>query len=320
LIRYLSDHVGVENLAKHFLTLLDYEPKEVLSLVKTTLQYKAKRKRGERLTGELRGKSLALIFEKPSTRTRASMGVAIYEMGGMPFFYNWSELQLGRGEPIKDTARVLARYHDAIAARVKRHATLEELARYSPVPVINMLSDAFHPLQAIADYATILEVKNRVDVTVAFIGDGRDNVFNSLAVAGVKLGARVIVAAPPQYAPTDEFLSRLKGAGPGRVEVTHDPVEAVREADVVYTDVFVSMGQEAEREERLRAFLPRYQVNTRLLSHAEKDYIFMHCLPAFRGEEVTEEVLEDAKHSVVFDQAENRLHASKAVLAYLLVR
>lgn len=303
---------------RHFLTLLDYKPEDVRKLVNLTLEYKAKRRAGTRLTGELKGKTVALIFEKPSTRTRASMAVAIYEMGGLPITYNWTELQLARGEPIKDTARVLSRYHDAIAARVKRHETLEELARFSLVPVINMLSDMFHPLQAVADYATILEYKGRVDVTIAFIGDGRDNVFNSLAVAGVKLGATVIVATPPRYAPSEEFLEKLRRAGPGKVVVTEDPEEAVSEADVVYTDVFVSMGQEAEREERLAAFLPRYQVNSRLLARAKEGYIFMHCLPAFRGEEVTEEVLEDPYHSVVFDQAENRLHASKAVLAFLL--
>ncbi len=303
---------------RHFLTLLDYSPEEVRALVDETLEYKEKRRRGVKLSNELRGKTLALIFEKPSTRTRASMSVAIYEMGGMPFIYNWSELQLGRGEPVKDTARVLSRYHDGIAARVKRHSVLEELANYSLVPVINMLSDKYHPLQAIADYATIKEYKGRLNVNVAFIGDGRDNVFNSLAIAGVKLGATVIVAAPEKYTPTQEFLKKLYDAGPGRVIVLNDPVAAVKHADVVYTDVFVSMGQEAEREERLKVFLPRYQVNSELLSNARKDYIFMHCLPAFRGEEVTNEVIEDQEHSVVFEQAENRLHASKAVLAYLL--
>ncbi len=261
---------------------------------------------------------MAMIFEKPSTRTRASFAVAVYEMGGLPVVYSRDELQLSRGEPIKDTARVLSRYHDAIAARVYRHEELEELAAYSSVPVVNLLSDRFHPLQALADYMTILEKLGRLEgVKLAFVGDGRDNVFQSLAIAGLKLGVEVRVACPGPYAPDTRELERLAGEVRGVLKVYEDPVAAVEGVDVIYTDVIVSMGQESEREQRLRAFLPRYRVTRELLEAAGGDVIFMHCLPARRGEEVEEEVLEGDR-SVVFDQAENRLHTAKAVLAMLL--
>ena len=307
-----------KGLPRHLLSLMDYNAKEIEEIIRNAKLFKEKR-RERAAENVLKGKSIALIFEKPSTRTRASMGVAVYELGGQPFFYNKTELQLRRGEPIKDTVRVLSRYHDAIAARVLKHETLIEMAKYSSVPVINMLSNLYHPLQALADYLTILEHKGKIKgVTIAFIGDGKDNVFNSLAIAGVKLGAKIIVASPPSYQPVPGFIEDLKNAGSGTITVVDDPRKAVKNAEVIYTDVFVSMGQEEEREERLKAFLPEYQVNRQLLSYTTKDYIFMHCLPAFRGQEVTDEVIEDVEHSVVFEQAENRLHTAKAVLAYLL--
>ncbi|MEM4501294.1 MAG: ornithine carbamoyltransferase, partial [Thermofilaceae archaeon] len=223
-----------------------------------------------------------------------------------------------RGEPVKDTARVLSRYHDAIAARVYKHEVLEEFTRFSSVPVINLLSDKEHPLQAIADYATIFEKFGRVDdVRIAFIGDGRDNVFTSLAVAGLKLGSEIRVASPPQYQPDVPALIRAAKEVRGSIEVYEDPFEAVKGAHVVYTDVFVSMGQEAEREDRLKAFLPGYRVTPELMKSARSDAVFMHCLPARRGEEVEDEVIE-GPYSIVFDQAENRLHSAKAVLRFLL--
>ena len=303
---------------RHLLTLLDYTEDEILGMIRDAMEYKRMRRSGRRMTGELGGRSVALIFEKPSTRTRASMVTAVYEMGGMPVVYSRGELQLSRGEPVADTVRVLSRYHDLIAARVYKHSTLEEMAEHSEVPVVNLLSDRFHPLQALADYMTVLELKGRVEgVKIAFIGDGTDNVLNSLMVAGVKLGARITVACPPEYRPDEGLLSLLEG-GRGSVEVTDDPLEAAEGADVVYTDVFVSMGQEAERERRLRAFLPRYRVTPEVVSRCKEDYIFMHCLPAKRGEEVTSEVIDDPRHSVVFEQAENRLHTAKAVLKFLL--
>ena len=240
-------------------------------------------------------------------------------MGGFPLIYNWNELQLGRGEPIKDTARVLSRYHDLLAARVYSHDTLIELEKYSSVPVVNLLSDKYHPLQALADYMTIYENKRRIKgLNLVFIGDGRDNVFNSLAIVGAKLGVNIRLVTHPDYLPTPSFEKYIRSITRGNFEIYTETKLALKDADVIYTDVYVSMGQERERKKRLRDFLPKYQVNQELLSLVEKDhYIFMHCLPAIRGEEVVDEVIE-SKYSVVFDQAENRLHTSKAVLYYLL--
>ncbi|MEM0225485.1 MAG: ornithine carbamoyltransferase [Thermofilaceae archaeon] len=305
-------------MARHLISISDLTREEILFIIELSLEYKRLRARGVRLTGELQGRSVAMLFEKPSTRTRASFAVAVYEMGGLPVVYTREELQLARGEPVKDTARVLSRYHDAIAARVYKHEVLEEFTRFSSVPVINLLSDKEHPLQAIADYVTIYEKFGRVDdVRIAFIGDGRDNVFTSLAVAGLKLGSEIRVASPPQYQPDVSALIRAAKEVRGSIEVYEDPFEAVKGAHVVYTDVFVSMGQEAEREDRLKAFLPGYRVTSELMKSARSDAVFMHCLPARRGEEVEDEVIE-GPYSIVFDQAENRLHSAKAVLRFLL--
>ncbi|MEM1928344.1 MAG: ornithine carbamoyltransferase [Thermofilaceae archaeon] len=305
-------------MARHLISISDLTREEILFIIELSLEYKRLRARGVRLTGELQGQSVAMLFEKPSTRTRASFAVAVYEMGGLPIVYTREELQLARGEPVKDTARVLSRYHDAIAARVYKHEVLEEFTRFSSVPVINLLSDKEHPLQAIADYVTIYEKFGRVDdVRIAFIGDGRDNVFTSLAVAGLKLGSEIRVASPPQYQPDVSALIRAAKEVRGSIEVYEDPFEAVKGAHVVYTDVFVSMGQEAEREDRLKAFLPGYRVTSELMKSARSDAVFMHCLPARRGEEVEDEVIE-GPYSIVFDQAENRLHSAKAVLRFLL--
>lgn len=276
--------------------------------------------RVERYKGVLEGKVLAMIFEKPSTRTRVSFEVAMRRLGGYALNLRRDELQLGRGEPVRDTARVLSRYVDAVMARVYRHTVLEELARYSSVPVINGLSDLWHPCQVLADLQTIREVKGRFrGVKLAYVGDG-NNVCNTLLVGCSKVGVDISVACPGEYRPHRKAVewaeenSRFSGS---RVEIVEDPVEAVRDADVVYTDVFASMGFEAEREERLKVFLPRYQVNMKLLSHAKPDAVFMHCLPAHRGEEVTDEVIESSR-SAVWVQAENRLYAQMALL-YLLI-
>ncbi|HDI31400.1 MAG TPA: ornithine carbamoyltransferase [Thermofilum sp.] len=303
-------------MSRHLLTLKDYTCEEIMNIIKLALVFKRLRKMGIRTSNVLEGKTVALIFEKPSTRTRASMSVAVHELGGLPILYNRDELQLGRGEPIKDTARVLSLYHDIISARVYSHRTLEELARYSSVPVINMLSDLYHPLQALADYMTIYEVFGKLEgLKLAFIGDGTDNVLNSLMIVGTKLGVEIHVAAPKKYFPLENILRILENRN--LVTLTENPVEAVKKADIIYTDVFVSMGQENLRKEKLSALLPKYQVNQALLKHAEKEYIFMHCLPAHREEEVTDEVIEDRKHSVVFKQAENRLHTAKAAIVYV---
>ena len=294
----------------------DFSREEILALLQDSILLKKLRNAGARSLNLLSGKTVAMIFEKPSTRTRASFTVAAYELGAFPVSYSSNELQLARGEPVKDVARVLSRYHDLIAARVYRHEDLEELARYSSVPVVNLLSDKYHPLQSLADYMTILEKMGKIDgVKITFVGDGTDNVLNSLIIAGVKLGAKITVASPRDYMPREDLVGKEYLS---KIQVTEDPYEAVKDADVIYTDVFVSMGQEKEKEARLKAFLPRYQVNSELLKHVgREDFIVMHCLPAHRGEEITDEVVE-SKNSVVFDQAENRLHTSKAVLLHLL--
>jgi len=296
--------------------LRDFSREEILALLQDSILLKKLRNAGAKYLNLLSGKTVAMIFEKPSTRTRASFTVAAYELGAFPVSYSSNELQLARGEPVKDVARVLSRYHDLIAARVYRHEDLEELARYSSVPVVNLLSDKYHPLQSLADYMTILEKMGKIDgVKITFVGDGTDNVLNSLIIAGVKLGAKITVASPRDYMPREDLVGKEYLS---KIQVTEDPYEAVKDADVIYTDVFVSMGQEKEKEARLKAFLPRYQVNSELLKHVgREDFIVMHCLPAHRGEEITDEVVE-SKNSVVFDQAENRLHTSKAVLLHLL--
>jgi ornithine carbamoyltransferase len=301
---------------RDLLTLRDFSREEILALLQDSILLKKLRNVGAKYLDLLSGKTVAMIFEKPSTRTRASFTVAAYELGAFPVSYSSNELQLARGEPVKDVARVLSRYHDLIAARVYRHEDLEELARYSTVPVVNLLSDKYHPLQSLADYMTILEKKGKIDgVKITFVGDGTDNVLNSLIIAGVKLGAKITVASPRDYMPREDLVGKEYLS---KIQVTEDPYEAVKDADVIYTDVFVSMGQEKEKEARLKAFLPRYQVNSELLKHVgREDFIVMHCLPAHRGEEITDEVVE-SKNSVVFDQAENRLHTSKAVLLHLL--
>ncbi len=305
---------------RDLLSISDLSIEELKALIDLSFEFKRRYYLGERVIPILRGKVLGLIFEKHSTRTRVSLQVAMLELGGMALYFSSQELQLGRGEPIKDTARVLDRYLDGIAARVYRHETLIELAKYARIPVINALSDIEHPLQALADVMTIIEKKGKISrLKIAFLGDGADNVLHSLMLAIAKLGGKLYIATAPGYDPKPEILklaeedARKTGA---EIIITRDPIEAVHNADVIYTDVWVSMGQEAERERRLRDLRP-YQVNGELVRHAKKDYIFMHCLPAHRGEEVTEEIIESS-NSVVWDQAENRLHTTKAVLAVLL--
>ena len=232
----------------------------------------------------------------------------------------WGESQLGRGETIADTARVLSRYVDAVVARVYRQADLVEMARYAKIPVINALSDLYHPCQIVADLYTMWEKFGFLEgLKVAYIGDG-NNVCNSLLIGCSKMGIDISVACPYGYEPSSEALDSAKRNAEetgSKVKVLRDPFEAAREADVIYTDTFVSMGDEAEREERLSAFLPRYQVNAELLKVASENALFMHCLPAHRNEEVTDEVI-DGSHSVVWDEAENRLHTAKAILAKIV--
>ncbi|MEM1593072.1 MAG: ornithine carbamoyltransferase [Archaeoglobaceae archaeon] len=296
---------------KQLVSISDLSPDEILSILELAERVKEDRKKGV-FKELLKNKTLAMIFELPSTRTRVSFEVAMLELGGNALYLNWNDLQLGRGEPIKDTARVMSRYVHAVMMRVRRHETIEEFARFSSVPVINGLSNLEHPCQIIADLLTIKEKKGLKGIKIAWVGDG-NNVCNSLILASTMLGIEISVACPEGFEPNPEIIRKAKSFG--EVKILRDPKDAVKDADVIYTDVWASMGQEAEREKRLKVF-KKYQVNEELVSIA-KDAIVMHCLPAHRGEEITDEVIE-SERSVVFDQAENRLHAQKAILLKLI--
>jgi len=303
---------------RHCLTLTEFNREELLFIIDTAFQLKQRYLAGERVIPILYGRHLAMIFEKPSTRTRVSFETAMRELGGNAIYLSASELQLARGETIEDTARTLSRYVDGIMARVYEHWKLERLAQYSRVPVINGLSDLHHPCQALADVMTIMEKKGR-DITklkIVFVGDGGDNVLHSLMLAIGILGGKIVISSPPGYEPHPSVVKLFYEHATGAFEIERDPYKAVEGADVVYTDVWVSMGQEREREKRVRDLQP-YRVTVDLMSRAKKDAIFMHCLPARRGEEVVDEVI-DGKWSVVWDQAENRKHAQKGLLALII--
>ncbi len=274
-----------------------------------------KARRGKKNPQTLKGKTLALIFEKPSTRTKVSFDVAIYELGGHTLCLESGSSQLGRGESYGDTGRVLSRYCHGIVIRTFGQQNVEELAERSSIPVINGLSDLYHPCQILTDIFTIQEVKkNNLKLNIAYVGDG-NNVANTWIIAAILLGFPLKVATPQGYGPSPAVLKKIDTAKARNILITHDPQEAVRGADVVNTDSWFSMGQEAT-EEKKRAFLP-FQVNRDLLSHAQKDAIVLHCLPAHRGEEITSEVM-DGSQSRIWDQAENRLHVQKAILEMFL--
>ena len=302
---------------RDLLSIADLTKEEFLFLLE--LSNKIKRHKKTRMN-YLEGKSIALLFEKPSTRTRVSMEVACYELGAKPIYLFAGHTQLARGEPIRDFARVMSRYVDAIAARVYKHKSLIELAKFSNVPVINLLSDWEHPLQIIGDMLTIDEKVGLHNARVAFIGDGDNNVAHSLLLACALLGIEIRIGAPKGYQPCAKIMEQAKRIAEqsgAKIVVTDDPIQAIKGANVVYTDVWVSMGQEKEAEIRKKVFRP-YQINAELVKYADEEFIFMHCLPRHVGEEVTDDVFE-SKHSVVFDQAENRLHSAKAVLLALLL-
>lgn len=299
---------------RHFLTLLDRTPEELQTLINTAIRLKDERNKGIRHK-ELEGKTLAMIFEKSSTRTRISFEAAMNELGGYPMFLSSRDIQLGRGETIKDTARVMSRYVHGIMIRTFGHERVEELAEYSSVPVINALTDSFHPCQIMADMMTMQEKFGKIKgLKVAYIGDG-NNMAQSWINGAAQMGFHIAVASPKGYLPDYTVVENAKkyaAVNGGTITMTHDPKEAVEDANVVYTDVWASMGQEEESEKRIKDF-QGYQVDSALMASACKDAIFMHCLPAHRGEEVSEEVLE-SKASVIFDEAENRLHVQKAIL------
>jgi len=298
---------------RDFLTVWDLSSGELNSLLERAIALKKGRDASK---CPLIGRSVGLLFEKSSTRTRVSFEAGIYQLGGQPVYMSTREIQLGRGETVEDTARTLSRYLSAVALRTYRHERVEQFARSASVPVINALTDLHHPCQAVADLMTILEKKGGLQgMRLAYIGDG-NNVANSLIEAASRAGMELTVACPEGFEPDADVLGRAKGAASADIIVLRDPREAAGRADIIYTDVWVSMGMEDEAPERKRKF-KGYQVNSALLSCAKPDAIVMHCLPAHRGEEITDEVM-DGPRSAVFDQAENRLHAQKALLEFLL--
>lgn len=303
---------------KHLLTLQDYTTDEILQVLSLALRLKTKLKKGER-PPILSGMTLGMIFAKSSTRTRVSFETGMYQLGGYPMFLNTSDIQLGRGEIISDTAQVLSRYIDGIMIRTYHQKDIEQLAEHGSIPIINGLTDKFHPCQVLADLLTIYEYKNTFKgLKLAYIGDG-NNMVHSLLEGCAKLGIDIAIASPDGYKPVDDVVETAMvsaNKNGSKILITTDPVEAILDADVVYSDVWTSMGQEVENAERLLAFKD-YQLNSRLFSKAKDDAIFMHCLPAHRGEEVTSQVI-DGKKSVIFDQADNRLHAQKAIMAMLM--
>ncbi|MFD2615574.1 ornithine carbamoyltransferase [Paenibacillus gansuensis] len=303
---------------RDFLALVDYTPEEIRYLIDSAIEIKSKHKNCE-VYQPLKGKTLGMIFEKSSTRTRVSFEVGMYQLGGQALFLSKNDIQLNRGETVWDTAQTLSRYLDGIMIRTFAHRNVVDLARGATVPVINGLTDLSHPCQALADYQTVLEHKGRLDgLKIAFIGDG-NNMVHSLMIGASKLGMHFALAAPEGYDADPEVVqlakenASLTGA---TITLTRDPKEAIAEADIIYTDVWASMGQEEEQKIRERAFR-NYQVNEELVRYAKKDYLFMHCLPAHRGEEVSAGVIDGAQ-SIIFDQAENRLHAQKAIMAAIL--
>ncbi len=305
---------------KDLLAISDLTPKDIEKILKRSATLKKLLKQGKPHQ-TLKGKSLGMIFEKSSTRTRVSFEVGMFQLGGQALFLSPNDLQIGRGEPIRDTARALSRYLDGIMIRTFGQKTIEELASFASVPVINGLTDVHHPCQALADLFTIQEKKKRLKgLTLAYVGDG-NNVANSLIQACMKVGMHFAIAAPRGYELDAAILSQAKAEGKhtnAGVLVTNDPFRAVRNADVVYTDVWASMGQEAEHAKRMKAF-KGYEVDVKLMKSARGGALVMHCLPAHRSEEIAAQVI-DGPQSVIFDQAENRLHVQKAVLDLLLGR
>lgn len=292
------------------LTELDYA-----HWLKLALQYKAERHAGKPHEQVLAGKSIGMIFAKSSTRTRLSFEIGIHELGGHAMYLEEGKLQIGRGETIHDTAKVMSRYMHGIVIRTFSHDAVVELAEHATIPVINALTDLYHPCQVLADLMTIHEYSGRTQgVKLVYIGDGACNMPNSLMLGAILSGINLTICAPEPYKPNFDLIKAMQG--PGSVHWEKDPVKAVQNADYVYTDVWVSMGCEAEAQERL-ALLAPYQVNDALLAHAKKEVKVLHCLPAKREEEITDDVM-DGPHSIVFDEAENRLHAQKAILAMLL--
>mgnify|MGYP004442163275 CR=1 FL=1 len=298
---------------KHLLKLLDLSTDEIYGLLDLADQLKYEQKHGI-AHPHLAGKSIGLIFQKSSTRTRVSFETGIYQLGGQPLFLSSKDLQIGRGEPVQDTARVLSRYLDGLMIRTFEQKEVEDLAGYGNIPVINGLTDSYHPCQVLADLMTIREKYGVLEgLKLAYIGDG-DNMANSLIVGGLKTGMKVSVATPKGYEPLQEVLDFA--AGNPNFELCNDPAQALKDADVVITDTWASMGMEEEKERRMRDF-QGFTLDDELMTNAKEDAMVMHCLPAYRGQEITEKVFEDHADEI-FEEAENRLHAQKAVMVELM--
>ena len=305
---------------KDFLTLADYSKEDIIDLFEYSAQLKREVKKGK-FSKVLENKTLAMIFEKNSTRTRVSFETGMLQLGGHALFLSSSEIQLGRGETIADTARVLSRYNDGIMIRTFGHDKVTELAKWASIPVINGLTDSSHPCQALADYFTMYErEKDITEVKLAYIGDG-NNVANSLLMGAAILGCDISVATPKKFEPEYSIVEKaykLAAKSDSKITITNDIDEAVAGADYLYTDVWVSMGQEKDTAKKKKIF-SKYRIDDRLIANTGKDARVLHCLPAHRGEEITDEVM-DGKHSIVFDEAENRLHCQKAVMCALMGR
>jgi len=302
-------------MARHFLALHDYSKAELDALITLAMELKAKQKQGIE-HHLLKGKTLAMVFDKSSTRTRISFEVGIYQLGGHGLFISNRDSQMGRGEPIKDSARVMSRYCDGVMIRTFGQEIVEEFAKYSSVPLINGLTDLYHPCQIMADMQTVVEHKGGYEgLKFAWVGDG-NNMANTWIEAAVIFGFDLALACPKGYEPDAKVMEWANSKAPGRIFLTTDPKEAVKGADVLNTDVWASMGQESEQKEREKAFAG-YCLDDELMALAKPDAIVMHCLPAHRGEEISDSVIE-GKNSVVWDEAENRLHIQKAIMATLM--
>jgi ornithine carbamoyltransferase len=305
--------------SKDVLSIQDLSSKEILSIIKLASNLKKQLKNGKSRQ-LLKGKIIGLIFQKPSTRTRVSFETGVFQMGGNTIYLNTNDIQLSRGESIEDTARTLSRYLNCIVARVYAHTDIQKLGKFASVPVINGLSDTFHPCQILADLLTIQENKKELKgLNLAWIGDG-DNVCNDLLLGCAKTGINMMAACPKGYEPLQNIIKMAKKEGENtgaEIVITEHPSVAVRDADIVVTDTFISIGKDKEKTRRQIDFFPRYQVNSETMKLAKEDAIFMHCLPAKRGQEVTSEVI-DGKSSVVWNEAENRLHVQKALMSMLM--
>ncbi len=304
-----------KTMSKHLLALDDFSRQQLEFFIRRALELKKESQDGVHHQ-QLTGKRVCLLFEKPSTRTRVSFEAAMYGLGGNVIFMSTRDSQLGRGEPLKDTARVLDRYVDGIVVRTFGQEVVEELARYSAVPVINALTDVYHPCQVLSDLMTVIEKKQTLDtLQVVWLGDG-NNMANSWVEAASIFGFPLTLACPEGFDPDEQILARARERADRPITLLRDPAEAVENGDVINVDVWASMGQEEEQEERVGRF-QRYQLNEALLARAKREAIVLHCLPAHRGEEISEEVIEGSQ-SVVFDQAENKMHMHKALLEYFV--